>query len=85
MIVVPLMENADGLAMKLWPATSNAVVIGTSFVVGVAAVMDAGVANAYVDCPTTMPPEAREMTEPEFVIAGPERDNVELPKIAEPP
>ena len=85
LIVVPFMENPDGLAVKLCPATANAVVIGTSCVVEEAAGLDAGVANAYVDGPTTRPPEASEKTEPEEVIAGPERDNVELPTMAEPP
>lgn len=71
--------------MKLWPATTNAVVIGISCVVEEAVGLDAGVAKAYVDEPTTRAPEARERTEPEEVTAGPERDNVELPTITEPP
>lgn len=85
LIVVPLMEKADGLAVKLWPARTNAVVIGTSCVVTEAAGLVAGLAKAYVEDPTTRPPEARERTEPEEVIAGPDRESVELPTIAEPP
>ena len=83
--VVPLIENPNGFAVKLWPATTNAVVTGTSFVVIEAAGLDAGVAKAYVDDPTTRPPETSERTEPEEVIAGPGRESVELPTMAEPP
>ena len=82
---VPPIASPEGSAVKVSPSMVKTLGVGPWLEMGPLVtevrLLDAGVAYAKVEEPTTRPPEARDMTVPWSVIAAPEMERV-VPSIA---